>query len=74
MKKIGNAINYLKAYFAADTQTLREEASREARAWMISQGKGSPHYTFNYQTEYSAYARAYINSKMRLAAKTAAHR
>jgi len=74
MKKIGNAINYLKAYFAADTKELRSEAANAARAWMLSEGKGSPHYTFAYQTEFEAYSRAYINSKMRLAAKAAVHR
>lgn len=58
------ALRYLKAYFAADTVALREEATESARSWMVARGHGSLTWTDDYQSQASAYARSYTAARL----------
>lgn len=64
-----NLFRYLYAYFRNDTKELRNRASKEARVWLLSQGRGEPHYTDAYRAEFRAFTRAYINSELHVKAK-----
>lgn len=60
---------YIYAYLKNDSTQLRDEASKAARTWLVSQGRGTPHYTDAYRKEFSSFTRAYVNSYLHVQAK-----
>lgn len=57
-------LHYLFGYIKFDTRELRIRASKEARAWLVSQGRATPHYPDSYRIEYQAFARAYATAEL----------
>jgi hypothetical protein len=60
---------YLYAYLKNDSKQLRDEASKAARDWMISQGRSTPHYADSYREEFTSFSRAYTNSYLHIEAR-----
>lgn len=60
--------SYIRGYLAAETRELRDEASRSARAWLVSKGYGSGgHWTDAYRIQFASYTRAFINERLHAA-------
>lgn len=63
-----NILKYVYGYFKFDSKELRTRASKEARAWLISQGRGTPHYPDAYRNDFIAFTRAYCNAELHVKA------
>lgn len=64
--------NYIKAYIKADTQALRDEASKAARKWLVQNGYANGgHWTDSYKIQFRAYTRSYINARLHAVALAA---